>query len=139
MSTASSVVLYDTAMWPDLMNQDPSAQRLKFAKRFARAETIDDLFGVLEGNNSQALVGHTVKITGVEWQPYESDEGIIPNGIIEAVDTATGEVIEFATTSEMVTLFIRRAELLGLIRFTAKITQKKTKAGNQALNLERAS
>lgn len=134
---STDLAAYDTALFGDLIDQDPDRVRERFAARFMQADNIDDLFGVLQGNLSKDLVGRTVKITGVSWAPFESDRGVIPNAICEAVDTATGELIEFATTSEMLTMFIRRAELTGSIPFTARITGKKTRSGQTALNFER--
>jgi hypothetical protein len=130
------VELYDHAMFPNLLDQDPQAVAARFASRFAKAESIDDLFGVLKGNSSKDMVGRTIAVTGVSWAPYESDRGIIPNAICEAVDLRTGEVIEFATTSQMLTLFIRKAEMIGALPFEARITEKKTLSGNMALNFE---
>ena len=71
------------------------------AQRFARAETIDDLFDVLEGNTSKTLVGTKLRLESVQWAPYESDRGVIPNAICKAVNLSTGEEFEFATTSSM--------------------------------------
>lgn len=140
MSTTESteLVAYDQTLFPTLLDQDPEAVQLRFAKRFMAAESIDDLFGVLEGNSSKDMVGRTVEIHGVAWAPYESDRGVIPLAIAEAVDVKTGEVLEFATTSAALTMFIRRAEIIGKIPFTAKIAAKKTRSGQTALNFERA-
>jgi hypothetical protein len=137
MGTSTEVVAYDTALFPKLLDQDPAEVSKRFARRFQQAESLDDLFNVLEGNTSKDLVGHTVEITGVAWAPYESDRGIIPLAVCEAVDQHSGEVIEFATTSEMLTLFIRRAEIIGAIPFTARVAGKKTRSGQTALNFER--
>lgn len=132
------IVLYDQGMFPMLREQDPLEVQKRFAARFERAETMEDLFGVLEGTSSQDLVGHTVEIRGVQWAPYESDQGTIPLAICDAVDVSTGEVAEFATTSGMLVLFIRKAELIGGLPFKARIAEKLTRSGQKALNFERA-
>ena len=134
---STELVAYDQALFPTLLDQDPVAVRERFAARFARAETIEDLFDVLEGNTSKDLVGKRMQVTAVAWAPYESDRGIIPNAICTAADVETGEVFEFATTSEALTMFIRRAELIGAIPFNARIASKKTRSGQNALNFER--
>ena len=61
----------------------------------------------------------------------------IPLAICQAVDLTTGEETEFATTAGVLTMFIRRAELIGAIPFDAKIVGKKTANGQTALNFER--
>jgi len=132
------VVLYDRSLFPALIDQDPRAVQARFAARFAKAETIEDLFGVLKGTSSQDLVGRTVEIISVEWAPYESDDGIIPLAVCNAVDVATGEVQEFATTAASLTVFIRRAEVIGAMPFRARITEKLTRSGQKALNFEQA-
>lgn len=137
-NTSTDLVAYDPALFPALVEQDPAAVADRFARRFLQAESLEDLFGVLDGNTSKDLVGKVLEVQGVEWVPFESDRGVIPNAICTAADTETGEVIEFATTSMMLTMFIRRAELLGALPFTARITSKKTRNGQNALNFERA-
>lgn len=135
--TSTEVIAYDPGLFPTLLSQDPEEVRARFARRFMAAESIDDLFGVLEGNTANTLVGRTLRIVGVSWAPFESDRGTIPNAICEAADVKTGELLEFATTSEQLVLFIRRAEILQKIPFDAKIVSKKTRNGYNALNFER--
>lgn len=137
MSSSTEVVLYDPALFPALRDQDPQEAQARFVRRFSQARDLDDLFSVLEGNNAKGLIGKAIQIEGVQWAPYESDQGIIPNAICEAIDLDTGEVIEFATTSSMLTHFIRQAELIGAIPFKARIAEKTTRSGRKALNLER--
>lgn len=137
MSDTTDVVLYDTSLFPTLAIQDPDETRKRFAERFGRATDIDDLFGILSGTTSKDMVGRALTIETVSWQPFESDRGIIPLAVCNAVDVSTGELVEFATTSDMLTMFIRRAELIDALPFTARITSKKTKSGNTALNFER--
>ena len=134
---STEIVAYDPELFPALLDQDPREATARFARRFMIAESLDDLFNVLEGNTSQAMVGRTIEIKAVAWVPYEADIGVIPNAICQAVDTATGEILEFATTSSALTMFIRRAELIGEIPFEAKIAAKKTRSGQTALNFER--
>lgn len=136
--TNGEVVLYDRDLFPQLLDQDPLEVRKRFAARFSRAETIDDLFAVLEGSTSKDMVGRVLQIRGVQWAPYESDRGIIPLAVCDAADLRTGEVIEFATTGEMLCMFIRRAELVGALPFEARVTSKRTRSGQTALNFERA-
>lgn len=131
------LVLYDTTLFPTLLDQDPEAVSQRFAERFKRADSLDDLFDVLEGNSTKNMVGAKVQVDSVSWAPYESDRGVIPNAICQGVNLDTGEVIEFATTSQMLTLFIRRAELIKALPFQARITAKKTRSGQTALNFER--
>lgn len=137
MTDTTDIVAYDQALFPTLLDQDPAAVQARFAARFARADTIDDLFNVLDGNTSQDLIGHTLEVQSVTWAPFESDRGIIPLAVCEAVDLGTGEVIEFATTGMMLTMFIRRCELIKEIPFRARIAAKKTRSGQTALNFER--
>jgi len=138
VSAGTDVVLYNRDLFPQLLDQDPAAVRERFAARFMRAETIEDLFDVLEGSTSKDMVGRAVQIRSVQWAPYESDRGVIPLAVCDAADLKTGEVIEFATTGEMLCMFIRRAELVGALPFEARITAKKTRSGQTALNFERA-
>ena len=137
MSSSNEVVLYNPAMFPTLLDQDPREVEARFLARFEKAKSLDDLFDVMEGNNASGLVGETVEITAVAWAPYLSDDGIIPNAICQAINLTDGEVIEFATTSKMCTHFIRQAEVIGAIPFRARIAQVTTRSGQKALNLER--
>lgn len=136
-SESTDLVAYDQALFPSLVDQDPAAVRERFAKRFMAAESLDDLFSVLEGSTSKDMVGKKVRITSVGWAPFESDRGIIPLAICAAADVDTGEAFEFATTSEALTMFIRRAEVIGAMPFDARIASKKTRSGQNALNFER--
>jgi hypothetical protein len=133
----AEVVAYDPALFPNLIDQDPEAVTARFAERFKQANDLDDLFNVLEGSSSKNMVGKAIEISSVAWAPYESDRGVIPNAICTAVDLDTGEQIEFATTSTVLTMFIRRAELVKALPFRARITAKKTRGGRLALNFER--
>jgi len=137
LAASAESVLYNRDLFPQLLDQDPAAVRERFAARFMKAETIDDLFAVLEGSTSKDMVGRSLQIRSVQWAPYESDRGVIPLAVCEAADMQSGEVIEFATTGEMLCMFIRRAELVGAIPFQARITSKKTRSGQTALNFER--
>ena len=136
-ATTSDVVLYDTNLFPELRWQDPLEANSRFAARFERAENLDDLFGVLSGNSTQNMVGRRIEIQDVDWIAYQADQGVIPNAICLAADIDSGEVLEFATTSGMCTMFIRKAQLLGLLPVRVKIVEKVTKSGNRALNFER--
>lgn len=138
MSESTELVAYDPALFPALVEQDPDKVRERFAARFAQAESMDDLFDVLSGQTSKDMVGTTLTIDAVAWAPFESDRGIIPLAVCDAHDAKTGEVREFVTTSEMLVLFIRRAEIIKALPFTARITSKKTRSGMTALNFERA-
>ena len=131
------IVLYDAAMFPDLTARDPRDVQASFTRRFAKATSLDDLFDVLEGNNTRGMVGRKIEVREVAWQPYESDDGVIPLAIVTAADLDSGELMEFATTSGFITLFIRMAEILGELPFKAKVTEKKTRSGKMALNLAR--
>lgn len=135
---SAGLMAYDHALFPELLSQDPIAVMQRFAARFMQAKTLDQLFDVLSGNTAQALVGRRLQITQVAWAPFESDNGIIPNAICQAADVETGEVLEFATTSQGLAMFIRRAELIGALPFNVKIAAVKTRGGNTALNFERA-
>jgi len=127
----------DPGMFPMINDADPTAVQARMVERVFKAETIDDLFDILDGNLSKALIGRKVQIQSVAWQPYESDRGIIPLAVVQATDLADGEQLEFATTSSMLTSFIRRAEMIGAIPFAARIVGKRTRSGNTALNFER--
>lgn len=137
--TAGSTELapYDHAMFPELLDQDPLAVQERFAKRFAAAENMDDLFNVLTGNLSKDLVGRKVEIRQVAWAPFESDRGVIPLAICQAFDLDGGHELEFATTASSLTMFIRRAEVLKSLPFQVRIAAKKTRSGQTALNFER--
>lgn len=135
--TGAELAVYDQALFPELLAMDADNVRARFAERFMRAETIDDLFDVLSGNTSKDLAGRKMRVLSVAWAPYESDRGVIPLAICNAADLKTGDVFEFATTSEVLTMFIRRAELIGELPFEAQIAKKLTRNGQTALNFER--
>lgn len=131
------VVHYDRELFPALLDMDPDEAAGRIIARYQRAETLDDLFDVLEGNTSKTLVGHKFQFRSVAWAPYESDRGVIPLAICDAVDLDTGEETEFATTGQMLVQFLRRAELIGAYPFEAKLTATKTNSKRDALNFER--
>lgn len=133
----TEVVAYDQAKFPMLREVDPEAVQARMAAQIFKAETIDDLFGTLNGTLSRDLIGTAIDVRGVEWQPYESDRGIIPLAVVSAVKIETGELVEFATTSTMLVAFLRQAELIEALPFATRIVGKKTKSGNMALNFER--
>lgn len=134
---AAEVVAYDPSVFPDLTERDPAAMEARMARRFEHAGTIDDLFGALEGRTSQDMVGRVLEIRAVEWWPYQSDRGTIPMAVCDAVDVQTGEVVEFPTTSMALTAFIKRAEVIGALPFTARVVKRQTRSGQTALNFER--
>lgn len=136
-ATVTDVVLYDHNLFPELRWQDPLEANARFAKRFANAEGLDDLFGVMSGNTSQHMVGRRLEVKAIDWIAYQADDGVIPNAICDAVDIDSGEVLEFATTSGMCTMFLRKAELLGLLPIRVKIVEKLTKSNQKALNFEK--
>jgi hypothetical protein len=125
------------AAFPNIAENDSNEASARIASRMLKAESVDDLFDVLDGNSSDKLVGKSLTINGVTWQLYKSDRGDIPQAVVDAVDKATGEVLEFVTTGGMLVYFLRRVEMLGKFPFDAKITEKTTKRGNKALNFER--
>lgn len=131
------VVLYDRAMFPNLIDQDPQQVMLRLASRFQKAQSVDDLFGALGGNSTKDMIGRKLRIISVAWAPFQSDRGIIPNAICEAVDLDSGEALEFATTGMTTTMFIRQAELIGALPVDVRIASVKTKDGNNAINFER--
>jgi hypothetical protein len=136
-ATATDLVLYDHNLFPELKWADPEDMGQRFADRFKRAESVDDLFDVLQGNNTKGMVGRRLEIQAVEWQAFQSDRGVIPNAICLAADVDSGEVLEFATTSMFCAMFIRRAELIDALPLKVKITSTKTRSGQTAINFEK--
>lgn len=134
----AGVAEYDPELFRNLPTVAPQDMARRFVERFERAETLDDLFDALEGENSKGLAGKTVVIKDVQWQWYLSETGRIPNAICTAAIMPDGEVKEFATTGMVLTMFLRRAQLLGKLPFKAKIVGVKTASGQTALNFERA-
>lgn len=137
MSESTEVAQYDAALFPELLSMDPTDVRERMARRFLAAETVDDLFDVMAGSTTKDMVGRKIRVLEVAWAPYESDRGIIPLAVCQAADLDTGEALEFATTSDYCTMFIRRAELIGSLPVDVKITSRKTRSGQTALNFER--
>jgi hypothetical protein len=123
--------------YPQLRDMTPEAIVERMVKRVRDADSLDALFSSLSGNSSVDLVGHSFRFEGVEWQPYDSQHGVIPQAICAATDLDSGESQEFVTTATMLTEFLHRAEVLGLFPFNARIVEKTTKSGNKALNFER--
>lgn len=116
------------------VQRDPERIARLMGERLDRAETLDALFAVTSGTTSDDLIGKVFEVLAVEWDAYESDGGLVPLAIVSAVDKSTGEKAEWATTAAMLTRFIRRAEVLGLLPFTARIEGKRTRSGQTALN-----
>lgn len=124
--------------FPGITSVDPGDVQERMAARMGSADSLDDLFDALSGNNSKANVGKTFQFLGVTWQPYQAQRGIIPNAICDVINVATGEQEEFATTGAMMVQFLRRAQQLDVFPFTARIEGKTTRSGRVALNLVRA-
>lgn len=131
------IVLYDPALYPTELFDAAEGGVVDFAARFAKAETVDALFDALAGNTSKSLVGRRLQVMSVRWRLYQADEGWTPMAICDAADVETGEVLEFATTSAMLTAFIRRVQLIDAFPFNTRITETKTRSGQTALNFER--
>jgi hypothetical protein len=129
--------VYSPALMAMCEQQDPAKVLRRFAERFEKAENIDDLFGALEGTNSQALIGRQIEVRDVAWAPYQSDHGPIPLAIVQAFNLEDGTEFEFATTSGMLCLFLYKWQALKLKPFQAKIEGKKTNSGQTALNFVR--
>jgi hypothetical protein len=126
------------SFYPGITSVDPSAVRERMAGRMRSAQSLDELFDALSGSNSKSMVGKTFEFRSVAWQPYQAQRGIIPLAVVDAVNTATGEVEEFVTTADMMVEFLRQAQLLNVYPFKARIEEKETRSGNKALNLVRA-
>lgn len=138
-TSTQEVEIYSPALLAMCREQDPDQVLRRFARRFDQAATLDELFDVLQGTNSQMLVGQELEIRHVEWAPYESDRGTIPLAIVQAAKLADGELVEFATTGGMMCLFLYKWQLLKLAPFQTKIVGVKTRSGQTALNFERIS
>lgn len=123
--------------FPELQAIDPEAVKVRMANRVHQAQSLDGLFDTLAGNSSDLLVGKSFEFRSIVWQPYESETGPIPQAVVAAVDLTTGEETEFVTTAFMLVNFLRRAQVLDILPFKARIVEKQTKRGQKALNLER--
>lgn len=135
-ATSMDVVLYDPTLFGELKWQDPQDMGRKVGERMNRASTVEDLFAVLQGRSTKDMIGRKVEVLDVDFYAYQADDGVIPNAICQAVDTDTGEVLEFATTSGFCTAFLKKAQLLGLLPVKVKITETLTRGGNRAINFE---
>lgn len=144
-ATTTDVVLYDHKLFGELRWQDPLEANQRFAERFGSAQSLDDLFDVMSGNNTQKMVGRRLAILDVDFVAYQADDGVIPNALCVAADIDSGELVQFATTSSFCTMFLKKAELLGLYpkkegeesKVRVKITTTLTRGGNTAINFER--
>jgi hypothetical protein len=136
-TSSEEVEVYSPALLAMCQQQDPQEVLKRFARRFDQAGTLDELFDVLQGTNSQMLIGRALEVRHVEWAPYQAERGTIPLAIVQAADIDGGELIEFATTGAMMCLFLYKWQLLKLKPFQARIVGKKTNSGQTALNFER--
>jgi len=125
------------AAFPEILEVSPEAVMDRMAGRLRKSTNLDQLFDSLSGNSSDSLVGKSFEFHTVEWQPYESDRGIIPQAVCGVVDLATGEITEFVTTAWMLVNFLRQAQVINALPFKARIVEKRTKRGQTALNFER--
>jgi hypothetical protein len=125
------------ADFPDIREVDPAEVSRRMAERVGGAKSLDDLFDTLNGKSSDDLVGRSFEFIDVTWQPYKAQRGIIPQALCTVIDLGTGELTEFVTTGEMLVNFLRRAQQLEAFPFKARIVEKTTKSGQQALNFER--
>ena len=116
---------------------DPEAAVRRMSERMLKADSLDALYDSTKGITSDELDGKSIEVTSVEWQQYESDRGPIPQAVVQATNLIDGDVFEFVTTATMLVTFLYKAQQLNAIPFRARITGKKTKSGNTALNFER--
>lgn len=137
MTAKNEVEVFTHKSFKTIEERDPELVTRKMGDRILAAESLDALFDALEGNNSQRLIGKTVEITAVDWDEYETESGPIPLAACTAIDCSTGEEMEFATTAQMLTRFIFKAETLGAMPFKVRIEGKKTRSGQTALNFVR--
>lgn len=125
------------AAFPDT-ERDVEAVQAKMAARLWESESLDELFDSLQGKTSDKLVGKVIEVQSLDWDTYESaDRGPIHCVTVSGKDVANGEEIEFWTSGYMVVRFLRKAELLHLLPFKARVEGKKTRSGQTALNLVR--
>jgi hypothetical protein len=136
-SGQTGVVLYDTNMFGELRWQDPAEIGLRAGKRIDGAQSADDLFDVMTGNTASKLVGKVLEIREVDFIAYQADDGVIPNGICTAVDTGSGEVLEFSVTSLVCTHQLKKAQIMGWLPWKVRITEVQTRNNQKALNFER--
>lgn len=124
--------------FPNMAESSAEDATARIATRLLKAGTMDQRFDALSGNSTDALIGKSFEITGVQWQTYASERGDVPQGVVQAVDLSTGEATEFVTTATMLVYFLRSVEMGDDFPFKARIVEKTTKRGNKALNFERA-
>ena len=125
------------ALFPELLSTDPEstlwAALPTGSRRPRRSTTCSTPWRATSPGPSSATRSGSTRCSGRPTSPT----GVVPLAICQAVDLTTGEETEFATTGGVLTMFIRRAELIGAIPFDAKIVGKKTASGQTALNFER--
>ena len=121
----------------DTTERDVEAIQRDMLSRVYKGNSLDELFDALQGKSSDALVGRSFEIHHVKWDVYNSNNGPLPLAKVTATDLATNVEDEWITTAPMLTVFLKRAEELKLLPFKAKITEKKTRSGQSALNFER--
>ena len=119
-------------------SNDTTAVVQRMIDRTMRAESLDELFSVREGNSSDQFVGRTIEFQQVSFDMYRTDEGrLIPIASISGKDIKTGESLEFVSTAAAVTSFLYRAAQLDALPFAARMVEKATKRGQKAIVLER--
>jgi hypothetical protein len=117
---------------------DAEAAQDNILKRMAKAQSLDDLFGVFEGKSSQLLVGKVVTVTDFElgwYTPRDRDTRIRSATILCSEDD---KELDFFTTAPNLVGFCIMAKSIGAVPFTAKIASDTTRAGFNALRFERA-
>lgn len=117
---------------------DAEAAQDNILKRMAKAQSLDDLFGVFEGKSSQLLVGKVVTVTDFElgWYTPRDRDTRIRSATIIATEGETE--LDFFTTAPNLVGFCIMAKNIGAVPFTAKIASDTTRAGFNALRFERA-
>jgi hypothetical protein len=133
---SGEVELYDRQLFGNLISQDPEAVMARFAEQFMAAKTVEEVFAVLDGNSATRLYGEVVEIRSVAWAPYQTEDGVIPNAIIEAVNMHTGEQVQFSNTGRLSNMQLRRVELIGGLPLKVRVVGKRTAGGQTATNFE---
>jgi len=119
-------------------NTDPLAVQRKIVDRIFKAQTVDEVFEVYEGDATSALANKVFTVLEVSFAPYESEHGVIPMAHVDGTLEGDGEITSWRTTSTSIVAMLAKLHALQAFPLKVRIVGSKTRGNFTAYHLEKA-
>ena len=118
-------------------NTDPLAVQRKIVDRIFKAQTVDEVFEVYEGDATSALANKVFTVLEVSFAPYESEHGVIPMAHVDGTLEGDGEITSWRTTSTSIVAMLAKLHALQAFPLKVRIVGSKTRGNFMAYHLEK--